>query len=342
MGDLQIVDWTGDRQTWDDYVHADPDGTVCHLYHWRNIIQRAYGHRTFYLAAVVNSEIRGVLPLVLLCSRLFGRHLVSMPFMDYGGIVTQAGPSVRQQLVDAALCLARQHRAVLSLRCAEDQGLEMPLWLEKLTMLVDLGTSEDELWKRLPSERRNRIRKAQKNGLTVSFHGGEALDSFYDIFAVNMRDLGSPVHSRAFFRQMFAHLNAYLKIVLVNDGQRPIGGLCALFYKDAILIPGWISSLRPFFFLCPNQILHWELMRHGIAHHYRVLDLGRSSKDTGTFEAKRQWRAKPSQLYYYHFPETPPDGGESSRFSRLAHLWRHLPLPLANAIGPSLRRSLSN
>jgi FemAB-related protein (PEP-CTERM system-associated) len=342
MSRLQVADWRGDRRVWDDYVHASPHGTVCHLYHWRDIIQRAYGHRTYYLAAVANSEIQGVLPLVLLRSRLFGRHLVSMPFMDYGGIVTQAGPAVRQQLVDAALRLARHHRATLSLRCARDQGLELPLWLEKLTMLIDLGTSEEELWGCLPSERRNRIRKAQKNGLRVSFQGAEALDSFYDIFATNMRDLGSPVHSRAFFRQMFTHLSPYLKVVLVNYDQRPIGGVCALFYKDAMLIPGWIASLRQYFSLCPNQILHWELMRYGIAHRYRVLDLGRSSKDTGTFEAKRQWHARPSQLYYYYFPEMPPEGGESVRFTRQASVWRRLPLPLANTIGPRLRRLLPN
>ena len=342
MSSLQVVDWVGNSQVWDDYVHAAPDGTVCHLYHWRDVIQRAYGHRSFYLAATVGNEIQGVLPLVLIRSRLFGCHLVSMPFMDYGGMATHADPEAKQKLVDAALRLAHEQRATLSLRCATDQKLDLPLWLEKLTMLVDLGTSEDDLWRRLPSERRNRIRKGQKNGLVVSFHGAEAFDAFYDIFATNMRDLGSPVHSRDFFRQILAYLSPYLQIVLVSHAKRPIGAVCGLFYKDTITIPGWISSLRPFFHLCPNQVLHWELMRYGIAHHYRVLDLGRSSEGTGTFEAKRQWRARPVQLHYYYSPRTPPSGGESARFTRQANLWRRLPLPLANAIGPRLRRFLPN
>ena len=236
-----------DGQAWDEYVSATPDGTVCHLYGWRQVIEHAYGHRTFYLAATTNGVICGVLPLVLIKSRLFGRHLVSMPFMDYGGVVTQEGTGVRNALVAAALKLADAHRATLSLRCATDQGLDLPLWLEKLTMVLDLGKSEEALWKRLPSERRNRIRKGQKNGLDISFHGADALEAFYSIFAVNMRDLGSPVHSRGFFRHMFTHLSQYLRIILVHHQGRPIGAACCLFYKEVITIPGWISALRPFF-----------------------------------------------------------------------------------------------
>ena len=339
---IQVVDWSADGQAWDAYVSATPDGTVCHLYGWRQVIEHAYGHRTFYLAATTNGVICGVLPLVLLKSRLFGRHLVSMPFMDYGGVVTQEGTGVCNALVAAALKLAHAHRATLSLRCATDQGLDLPLWLEKLTMVLDLGKSEEALWNRLPSERRNRIRKGQKNGLDISFHGADALEAFYRIFAVNMRDLGSPVHSRGFFRHMFTHLSQYLRIILVHHQGHPIGAACCLFYKAVITIPGWISALRPFFSLCPNQVLHWELMRFGIANGYRLLDLGRSSKDTGTLEAKRQWHARPVQLYWYYSPAVPPAGGEQARFSRQADFWRRLPLTIANTLGPVIRQRLPN
>jgi FemAB-related protein (PEP-CTERM system-associated) len=339
---MQVVAWREDAHAWDAYVSATPNGTVCHLYGWRQVIEHAYGHRTFYLAALADGTIRGVLPLVLVTSRFLGRHLVSMPFMDYGGVVTQGGADVYNTLVAAALELAREHRATLSLRCVAEQGLDLALWLEKLTMVLDLGESEDVLWKRLPSERRNRIRKGQKNGLVVSFHGADAIDAFYKIFATNMRDLGSPVHSRGFFSHMFTHLSQYLRIVLVRYQGQPIGAACCFFYKDVITIPGWISALRPFFHLCPNPVLHWELMRFGIANGYRMLDLGRSSKDTGTFEAKRQWHAKPVQLYWYYSPVVPPAGGEQARFSRQADLWRRLPLTIANTLGPVLRKRLPN
>ena len=34
-------------------------------------------------------EVVGVLPLVRIASRLFGRRLVSMPFLDYGGVLAE-------------------------------------------------------------------------------------------------------------------------------------------------------------------------------------------------------------------------------------------------------------
>ena len=175
---VQVVDWREDGQAWDEYVSATPDGTVCHLYGWRQVIEQAYSHRTFYLAATTNGVICGVLPLVLIKSRLFGRHLVSMPFMDYGGVVTQEGTGVRNALVAAAHKLAEAHRATLSLRCATDQGLDLPLWLEKLTMVLDLGKSEEALWKRLPSERRTASAKVRKTVWTSHSTGPMPLRRF--------------------------------------------------------------------------------------------------------------------------------------------------------------------
>ncbi|ETX09178.1 MAG: hypothetical protein ETSY2_01020, partial [Candidatus Entotheonella gemina] len=222
MSDICIRDWAGDAQVWDAYVHSAPEGTVCHLYGWREVIERAYRHRTFYLAATHQGHLCGLLPLALIRSRLFGRHLVSMPYMDYGGVVTLAGEDVRQQLVEAAVQLARSFQATLALRCNTDQGLALPVRLDKLTMRIDLGTDVEALWKWLSPERRNRIRKGYKQGLEVSFHASEHLEAFYRIFATNMRDLGSPVHSRQFFHRMFASLGQYLRLIIVWHQGHPI------------------------------------------------------------------------------------------------------------------------
>ncbi len=339
---LTVREWSGEGSVWDAFVDQANDGTVCHLHAWGTAIEQAYGHRKFYLAAEAEGEIRGVLPLVLIESRVFGRNLVSMPFVDYGGPVSGGDANAADALVAAAVTMSEKLGATLSLRCAREQSLDLEVWLEKVTMCIELGTSEEGLWKRLPSERRNRIRKAQKLGVTASFHGEEALEDFYRVFATNMRDLGSPVHSVGFFRALFAHLGDRLSIVLVNHENHVIGTACVLRYKDTVTIPGWISSLRAFFHLCPNQLLHWELMRFAIAGGYTSLDLGRSSRDSGTFEAKRQWHAVPQQLYWYYAPHAPPPGGDQSRFTRLADLWRRLPLPVANRLGPRLRKSISN
>lgn len=340
-GALRVVEWS-DGAAWDSFVGEAPDSTVMHLWGWKAVMERAYGHRTLFLAAVDRDVLRGVLPLTLIRSPLFGWHLVSMPYMDYGGACTAGDDEAEALLVEVATGAAERERAVLTLRYDRSPTLSLPCSLEKVTMLLELGTSEAALWKRLPSERRNRIRKGQKHGLTASIHDEEGLRDFFAVFATNMRDLGSPVHSPRFFREVFARLGEHARIILVRAQNRSVGAGLMLLYNGMISIP-WVSSLRSFFDKCPNQVLYWEAMRFGIANGYGLLDLGRSSRGSGAYEAKRQWGAEPVQLHWCYHPATAGSPGDGAR--RLAWavgLWRRLPLTVANAIGPWLRRAIPN
>ena len=294
---MRVVEWSN-AGTWDKFVLGAQDATIMHLYGWKAVMERAYGHRTFFLAALEGNELQGVLPLTLIRNPLMGRHLVSMPFMDYGGVCSGKNQNAEELLVEMAREIANRHRADLVLRYPREAHLDMPCSLEKVTMFFDLGTSEDGLWKRLPSERRNRIRKGQKEELMASFHGADGLGDFYNVFATNMRDLGSPVHSPGFFKEVLANLEYYTRIILVRYKEKTIGAGLMLLFNGMISIP-WISSLRKFFDKCPNQTLYWEAMCFGIANDYRLLDFGRSSRDSGALEAKRQWGAKPVQLYWH-------------------------------------------
>lgn len=335
---IRVIPWH-DAASWDAFVERASDATVAHRYAWRGAIERAYGHRTVYLAALNGDELRGVLPLVLVRGVVPGRHLVSMPFMDYGGACADGDDKAEAALVEAACALADRERAVLSLRYVRRPDLPLAVSLEKLTMLLALGDSEDALWRRLPSERRNRIRKGQKHGLVAGLHGAEALDDFYTVFAENMRDLGSPVHSRCFFQEVLAALGDDARIILVRWQGRPVGAGMPLIFRGMISMP-WVSSLRAHFDRSPNPVLYWELMRWGLATGQRVLDFGRSSQGSGTLEAKRQWGAHPVQLHWLHHPGSGPGGAD--RHPLAERLWMRLPLALANTVGPWIRRSIPN
>jgi FemAB-related protein (PEP-CTERM system-associated) len=354
-----VAEWTGRGGDWDAFVAEASGATVMHLHGWKDVMERSYGHPTTLLAAAEGGALRAVLPLTLVRSPLLGASLVSMPFMDYGGVCGDT--AAERPLVDAATRLAREDAAELVLRYLRRPDLDMPCSLEKVTMHLELGTSEDALWKRLPSERRNRIRKGQKSGLVASVHDGSVLPEFYEVFATNMRDLGSPVHSRRFFREVMAALGPAARILLVRHEGRPVGAGLMLLFRGTISIP-WVSSLRAFFKKSPNAVLYWEAMRYGISEGHRVLDLGRSSWNSGTFEAKRQWGASPVQLYWHHTrgsDEANVGAERSSAWRRLMGLpagaklqsglstwpvrvWQHLPIVVANAVGPWLRRGIPN
>ena len=195
--------WVGevtDREAWNGFVERAPITTVMHRWEWREIIETTYGHQSIYLGAFRGSELTGVLPLVSMTRPLSGTRLVSMPFGEGGGPCA-TDDDVARSLVGEARDRAARAKAVLDLRTTQDLGLDMPVSLDKVAMVLELGDSAEALWGRLPAERRNRVKKAGREGLTATVDGLEALDDFYGVFARNMRDLGSPVHARGFFER---------------------------------------------------------------------------------------------------------------------------------------------
>jgi FemAB-related protein (PEP-CTERM system-associated) len=334
-----VEQWT-DGRAWDGFVRRAPDGNVGHRWAWTRVVPAAYGHKVFALAAHRDGEVAGVLPLALLRSRLFGRHLVSMPYLDYGGLCTGGDRAIEDALVAAALDLARANDAKLELRHFGDRPIGLPAAQHKVTMTLDLAGGEDAVWKRIRSNRRAQVRKATRNGLVAGVHGAEALDDFYGIIATNMRDLGSPVHRRRFFGSVLAELGSDARIVVVRDDGRPVGAGMVLVHGDQIAMP-WPSSLRSAFARGSNQLLYWEVLRYGIERGCREFDFGRSSKDAGTFEWKRQWGAELVQLYWHRDPPEEADE-ETQRLEWATRVWRRFPVGLANTVGPMIRGGLPN
>ncbi|HEU5321554.1 MAG TPA: GNAT family N-acetyltransferase, partial [Methylomirabilota bacterium] len=223
--------------------------------------------------------------------------------------------------------------------------LPLPASEGRVTMRLALA-GEEAVWRALPSERRNRVRKGQKSGLTAAWHGAEALDDFYAVFAANMRDLGSPVHSRRFFRLMLEELPGTARVLLVRDAAgRAVGAAVCLVFRDTVMVP-WVSSRREAFHLCPNFVLYWEVVRAACRDGYRTLDLGRSFRNAGTFEFKRQWGAAPHALPWLFLDAVPgaapPVDRDAGRFGLLVRAWKRLPLPVANALGPWVRGQVPN
>jgi FemAB-related protein (PEP-CTERM system-associated) len=188
-----LVTPAADAGEWDAYVTRHPDGTADHLWGWRTVFERVLGHRCAYLVARRGRVIAGLLPLVLFRSRLFGRSAISLPFLNYGGLLADDAEAAAA-LVDAATTAARAFGAShVELRHVARQREELPCRQHKLRMALDLPASSEALWTGLDRKIRNQVRKAQKEGLTVTAGGGELVEDFYDVFARNMRDIGTPV-----------------------------------------------------------------------------------------------------------------------------------------------------
>jgi FemAB-related protein (PEP-CTERM system-associated) len=334
---VKVGVWT-DPAAWDAFVLKAPDGTMAHRWAWLGIASETYGHRVVPLAATRSGVLAGVLPLVETRSLLFGRYLVSMPFVDTGGLCTAGDLAADEALAGAAIELARSSGAHLELRHTADRAIPLVPSLHKVTMVLSLSEGQDAVWQRLPGNRRTQVRKARKAGLTVSVHGREGLPDFCRILATNLRDLGSPMHRREFFRRIIDAFGEDARIMLVREGDTAIGAGLMLVQGSWAGMP-WVGSLRSAFPRAPNQLLYWETLRHATARGCQVFDFGRSSPGAGTYEAKRQWGAEPVQLFWHRLPGEDSDG-DVQRWHWGTEVWRRLPVPVASMIGAAVRGGL--
>ena len=334
-----------DWSEWSQYVLRAPTATLGHEWKWRAIIRNAYGHDSAYLVARQAGVIRGILPMIVVNSPLLGASLASMPFLDYGGVCAD-DRSVECRLVQEARRLSGAPvSTTIELRqVAEIANLPEPR-RDKVTMILNLTGGAAGIWKALPAKVRNQVRKAEKSGLSTVVGGRELVEEFYRVFVVNMRDLGSPVHGLGFFTSMATEFGSQLRVRLVRDGNKTVGGLISLCFKDSVVVP-WASALREYFPKCPNNLLYWHEIQDRCTQGFKLFDFGRSSVGSGTYDFKRQWGAEPMPLFWYvlavHAGRGNAINGNSLKYRLFREAWQRLPIGVTAVLGPRIRKYLTN
>jgi len=333
------------REEWESFVEGHPQATSCHLWGWRDVIERTFGHRASYLIArrsrESGGEICGALPLVRMRSAIFGRFVSSMPYLNYGGFLASEA-AVEEALLGRAVEIAAAERArSIELRHIHLRSCPAEVKQHKVTMLVDLAEDDDAQWKTFDAKLRNQIRKPTREGLTADPEG--RLEDFYAVFSRNMRDLGTPVYPRSFFENIRKAFPEKSRIITVQKGGRVMAAGFLIGFREKLEIP-WASSIREYNPLCPNNLLYWESLRFGIRSGYRVFDMGRSTPGEGTYRFKEQWGAKPTPLHWQYWlrPGQPvPDRSpKNDTFGLAIRIWRKLPLSVAGFLGPRIARGI--
>jgi FemAB-related protein (PEP-CTERM system-associated) len=331
------------EREWDRFVCAQPDATGYHQWRWQRVFQDGLGHRSHYLLARQCGHVVGVLPLVEVRSRVFGRALSSLPYVNYGGVLAASDEAARV-LVQRAEQLARERSlSYVVLRHRRRQFQHLPARTHKVTMTMPLAADRDAMWKALDGKVRNQIRKAEKSGLTTQSGGRELLDEFYAVFARNMRDLGSPVYGRSLFASILETFPRDAGIHLVLRDGRTIAGALTYAFGGIIEVPS-ASSLREHRALCPNHLMYWSMICQAIADGRKTFDFGRSTPGDGTYHFKEQWGAVPEALCWEYClknePDLPSTDRQSPRMAPVISAWQRLPVAVATLLGPHIARAI--
>jgi FemAB-related protein (PEP-CTERM system-associated) len=325
------------KPDWENFIFGSASATLAHDLRWKAVVEETYGHRPFYLMAYRERRAAGVLPLFLIKSLIFGRSLVTSPYLTFGGLLAEDDDAAAA-LVESAKKIAGQQKVKYTeIRNDHPTPHLEHTKLSYFTLLLDLSLGEEKLLKSLHSTARRNVKKAQQSGLEV-VEGVENLEEFVKINFKNMHRLGTPAHGRAFFKNIIKHFPDSI-LLMARHQQTWVGGMLLVSFKKTIHMP-WVAALEEYFEMRPNNLLYWEAMARAARRGFQFFDFGRSKEDQGTFRFKAQHGAQPVQLYYqYHLNganEVPNLDPEASAFRTLVEIWKKLPLPVVNLVGPRL------
>lgn len=338
-----VEGYQGSREEWDGAVATLPGGNFCHLHDWKSVFADTFGHETRqWVVRDQGGAIRALLPLVHMKSLLFGRSLLSMPFLNYGAPI--GDPEACRALIDAALDHGRRTKAdLVELRGRDEPPTDAPVHTGKVTVLLPLPDDPETLWTEgLKGKVRSQVRRPMKEGMTTDF-GGHLVEEFYRVFARNMRDLGTPVLPRSLFTNIARTFpdQMILAVVRTTEGTAVAAG-CGFLYRGEFELT-WASSLREYSREAPNMLLYWSLMEEVIRRGGRVFNFGRCTPGGGTHRFKLQWGGEDQQLHWVRWTprgEAAPPSKESGIYAKAVTVWQKLPVPVANILGPMVSRGL--
>jgi FemAB-related protein (PEP-CTERM system-associated) len=311
---------------------------------WLNVLADGFGHTPYALEAVEDGRTVGYLPLAFVRSLLFGRFLVSLPYLNSNGVLAE-NPAAAAALVGRAVQLADDLR-VRHLELRQETAVEHPdlgaLSRTKVHMRLRLPETAEALSKAVGPKVRNQVRKGEKSGLAVEWGGPELIETFHSVFARNMRDLGTPVYGQDLIAAIIRHFPGAAEICVVRHSGKPIAAALLLHGNGVTEVPS-ASSLREYNATCANMLLYWHLLERAIHRGQRIFDFGRSTVESNTYKFKKQWGAEPEPAVWQYYVRTGSPGEmrpENPRYQRLIRIWQRLPVGVTRWIGPKIARGI--
>lgn len=326
---------------WDVFVQATDEATFFHLAGWKDVIESAFGHKTYFLYYQHDGEIVGILPLVHINSLLFGNQLVSSAFCVYGGIV--AKDEHVASALDVEACRLAEQLGVdcLEMRNRTQKTPQRPHKELYVTFRKTLDADVEKNKLAIPRKQRAMVRKAIDAGL--SSHIDSTVDRFYQAYSESVRNLGTPVFSKQYFQILQAVFGDRCEILTVEMNGQLVASVMNFYYKDEVL-PYYGGGTMLARTVKGNDFMYWEVMRRAVEKGIKIFDFGRSKVGTGSYSFKKNWGFVPEPLFYeFHLvkSQTLPDINPlNPKYRLFIACWKRLPLPVSQLIGPWLSKDL--
>ncbi len=327
---------------WDGFVENSSLATFFHKAGWKEVIEKAFGHKTYFLYVEKQGKITGILPLVHVKSMLFGNSLSSCAFCVYGGVVADDEESYAELDKKACELAAELGVDYLEMRNRTQTTPDRPYKELYVTFRKELDEDEEKNMLAIPRKQRAVIRKGIKAGLNSEID--QEIDRFYLAYSESVRNLGTPVFAKKYFsilKQVFKEQCEILTVV--NKEGQLIASVMNFYFKDEVL-PYYGGGTQNARSVQGNDFMYWEVMRRAVAKGIKIFDYGRSKEGTGSYRFKKHWGFEPKPLYYeFHLVKAdsiPDINPLNPKYQIFIAAWKRLPLSVSQIVGPWLAKDL--
>ncbi|WP_374527835.1 FemAB family XrtA/PEP-CTERM system-associated protein [Novosphingobium sp.] len=329
------------------YVARHAEGTPFHRPAWLVAAARGTGNRACALLAERHGELVGYVPLIEVGSPLFGRVLVSSGFGVGGGLLLDDPRDAGQLFAGLEELAQRRSCPTIELR-----GGPLPEgrtgWKVRhdshCGFVAPLAADDEAQLAWIPRKQRAEVRKGLAGDMTVEIGRGEGdRAAHYAVYATSVRNLGTPVFPRLLFDEVLDAFGEDADILTIRDGGVPVASVLSLYHAGAVM-PYWGGGTYAARRLRANDRMYFELMLHARRRGCDRFDFGRSKTGSGPYDFKRNWGFEPQPLGYASWTASGAEARDadptSAKHAARIELWKRLPLPIANLIGPLIARGL--
>jgi FemAB-related protein (PEP-CTERM system-associated) len=329
-------------ERWEAYAAAHPDATFFHRAGWKRVIEKSFGQATHYLYAESEGHIRGILPLAHFKSRLFGNALISNACCMGGGPVADDDAAYEALDGQAVALMERLGAEYLEYRRPARRHTG---WQYKdctyATFERAIEADPEKTLKQIPRKQRAVVRKTIESDLREATD--EHVDRFFPLYALSVRNLGTPVFAKSYFRHLKEEFGGDCDILTVTQGGRPVSSVLSFWFRERVM-PYYAGAGAQARQLGANDFMYWRLMRRAVERGYTVFDFGRSKIGTGPYHFKCNWGFAPLPVVHEFrqrkagpLPEINP---LNPKYRLFIAAWKRLPLGLANLLGPYVVRNI--
>jgi FemAB-related protein (PEP-CTERM system-associated) len=332
-------------QKWDDFVKGHHQGSFFHLSSWQQVISKSFNHSCYFLYISCDDNIVGVLPLVEVKSQLFGHALISTPFCVYGGAIANSPELVRELEQEACYIAEQLSVDYLELRYQEQQDSTLLLKQAHSTFGCPIAESDEQILASIKKKQRAVIRHSHNNGLTTSVAPAEQkFNDFYNILSESYRNLGTPIFSKDFFKNLITYFIKDIDIIVINNNTEQPSSAVMNFYFNEQVLPYYGGGNADARAIKSADYMYYQVMCNARKKGFTWYDFGRSKNNSGAYNYKKNWGMQAKPLYYYYYlvnaTELPNLSPNNPKYKFFIKLWQKLPLKLSQFLGPFLSKYL--